>query len=86
MTHTFHTLQAAAQVVDVFFQLSHATKTNQPLKLNEKPVSEAAACQGHLLDFSRLWDGLQVLLEHQDFGVFLLQDGDQVVQQSDVSA
>lgn len=86
VTHTFHTLQAAAQVVDVFFQLSHATKAKQPLKVSEKPVSEAAAGPGHLLDFGCLRDGLQVLLEHQDFGVFLLQDGDQVVQQSDVSA
>lgn len=86
MTHTFHALQAAAQVVDVFFQLGHAAKTNQSLRLNEKPVSEAAACRGHRLDFGCLWDGLQVLLEHQDFGIFLLQDGDQVVQQSDVSA
>lgn len=86
MTHTFHTLQAAAQVVDVFFQLSHAAKTSQSLNLNEKPVREAAACRDHPLDFSCLWDGLQVLLEHQNFGVFLLQDGDQVVQQSDVSA
>lgn len=36
VTHTFHTLQAAAQVVDVFFQLSHARKTAQFVKLNEK--------------------------------------------------
>lgn len=85
-THTFHALQAAAQVVDVFFQLSHAANTNQAFKPNEEPVSGAAACPGHLLDLSRLWDALQVLLEHQDPGVFLLQDGDQVVQQSDVSA
>lgn len=40
----------------------------------------------HLLDFGCLWDTLQVSLEHQDFGVFLFQDGDQVVQESDVSA
>lgn len=40
----------------------------------------------HLLDFGSYCDALQVLLEHQDFGVFLLQDGDQVVQESDVSA
>lgn len=39
----------------------------------------------HLLDFGRLGDALQVVLEGQDFGIFLLQDGDQVVQQSDVS-
>lgn len=39
-----------------------------------------------LLDFGCLWDTLQILLEHQDFGVFLLQNSDQVVQQSDVSA
>lgn len=41
---------------------------------------------GHLLDFGSHCDALQVLLEHQDFGVFLLQDGDQVVEESDVSA
>lgn len=46
----------------------------------------AGSPQCHLLDFGSLCDALQVLLEHQDFGVFLLQDGDQVVQQSDVSA
>lgn len=39
----------------------------------------------HLLDFGCLRDALQVVLERQDFGIFLLQDGDQVVQQSDVS-
>lgn len=39
----------------------------------------------HLLDFGCLWDTLQVFLEHQDFGIFLLQNGDQVVQESDVS-
>lgn len=38
----------------------------------------------HLLDFGCLRDALQILLEQQDFGVFLLQNGDQVVQQSDV--
>lgn len=86
MTHTFHALQAAAQVVDVFFQLSHAAKTNRSLRLNGTTVSEAAACRGHSLDFGCLWDGLQVLLEHQDFGILLLQDGDQVVQQGDVPA
>lgn len=84
MTHTFHALQAAAQVVDVFFQLGHAAKTNPSLGLNEGTVGEAAACRGRSLDFGCLWDGLQVLLEHQDFGILLLQDGDQVVQQSDV--
>lgn len=40
----------------------------------------------YLLDFGCLWDTLQVLLELQDFGIFLLQDGDQIVQQSNVSA
>ena len=40
----------------------------------------------HLLDFGCIWDTLQVSLEHQDFGVFLFQDGDQVVQESDVPA
>lgn len=41
--------------------------------------------QCHLLDFGGLCDSLQIFLEHQDFGVFLLKNGDQVVQQSDVS-
>lgn len=39
----------------------------------------------HLLDFGCLGDALQILLEQQDFGVFLLQNGDQVVQESDIS-
>lgn len=95
MTHILHTLQAAAQVADILFQLNHAAKIIIIKKSsieNGKHISEAVVCpaagslQCHLLDFGSLGDTLQVLLEHQDFGVFLLQDGDQVVQESDVSA
>lgn len=51
--------------------------------LKKNPKSSHDEC--HLLDFGGLWDSLQIFLEHQDFGVFLLKNGDQVVQQSDVS-
>lgn len=66
--------------------LQKKQKRKRHTKMESKQESKSSSPQLHLLDFSGLWETLQVLLERQHFGVFLLQDGYQVVQESDVPA
>lgn len=37
-----------------------------------------------LLDFGCLWDVSQLLVQAEDFGIFLFHDSDEIVQQGDV--
>lgn len=37
-----------------------------------------------LLDFGCLWDVPQLLVQVEDFGIFLLHNSDEIVQQGDV--
>lgn len=48
------------------------------------PVLPKCHLKPCLLDFGCLWDVSQLLVQVEDFGVFLFHDSDEIVQQGDV--
>lgn len=48
------------------------------------PVLPKCPLKACLLDFGCLWDVSQLLVQAEDFGVFLFHDSDEIVQQGDV--
>lgn len=48
------------------------------------PVLPKCPLKPCLLDFGCLWDVSQLLVQAEDFGVFLFHDSDEIVQQGDV--